>query len=70
MMPEEQVRAIVIHYPIAVLSKSVQDFYNGPCAAVDLADLDHKEDLTALLTALIAYSRENSKASAGDSLET
>jgi len=55
MLPEETIRSIIHSYPVAHLSEGIQDFYNGPCAAVDIADLDHGSEIMQLLTGLIEY---------------
>jgi hypothetical protein len=61
MMPEERIRGIAKHYTVAPLSKGIQDFYNGPCAAVDIPNLLHEDELTNLITSLLSFHRENSK---------
>ncbi len=53
MLPEDQIRAIANYYPVASLSQGVQDFYNGPCAAVDFVDLSHEDELAKLLHDLV-----------------
>jgi hypothetical protein len=55
MMPEEKIRGIVHNYPVVKLSDAVQDFYNGPCAAVDISNLDQIDEIRQLLSALIKY---------------
>ena len=53
MMPEEHIRSIVHNYPVVKLSEAVQDFYNRPCAAVDISDLKHIDEIKLLLAALV-----------------
>ncbi|MFA7566605.1 MAG: DUF5655 domain-containing protein [Alkalispirochaeta sp.] len=55
MLPEEIVRAEIRHHSVQALSESVQVFYNGPCAAVDIDSMDNIEEVGALVkTALIS----------------
>lgn len=61
MMPEERIRSIAKQYTVAPMSKGVQDFYNGPCAAVDIPNLHHEEELVSLITSLLSYQREVGK---------
>jgi hypothetical protein len=37
------------------LSQAVQDFYNGPCAAIAVTDLQHERELEELIQELITY---------------
>lgn len=53
LLPEAEIRMIVQNYPIASLSPPVQNFYNGPCAAVDIDNLQHDEEIKALLARLL-----------------
>ncbi|MFC2053008.1 hypothetical protein ACFLV7_01740 [Chloroflexota bacterium] len=53
MLPEEEIRNIVSYYSVASLSQGVQDFYNGPCAAVDFVDITHESELIKLIHALV-----------------
>jgi hypothetical protein len=55
MLPEAQIRSIVQSYPVVSLSQGIQDFYNGPCAAVDIAGLDNTDEIRHLLTALVKH---------------
>ncbi len=61
MIPEEMIRIIAKHYAVAPLSKGIQNFYNGPCAAVDIPNLLYEDELTNLLSSLISYHQEDSK---------
>jgi len=49
MMPEKEMHKYAKHYPVASLSAPVQTFYNGPCAAVDMLDLDRTDELEVLI---------------------
>jgi predicted transport protein len=55
MLPEDRIKSIVHSYPVAHHSEGIQDFYNGPCAAVDIANLDHVSEIRQLLADLIEY---------------
>ena len=59
MMPEDRIRDIAKYYKVAPLSKGVQDFYNGPCAAVDITNLSHEIELSTLISTMVAYHHEN-----------
>jgi hypothetical protein len=61
MMPEERIRGIAMYYTVGPLSKGIQDFYNGPCAAVDIPNLTHEDELVNLLSSLISYHKKNSE---------
>ncbi len=53
MLSEEAIRAQIHHHPIKALSESVQKFYNGPCAAVDVMDLDGIQEVVDLIVGLM-----------------
>ena len=55
MMPELQIRDIANYYSVTSLSRGVQDFYNGPCATIDIVDLSHDDELRALIGGLIDH---------------
>ena len=57
MMPEKEIRECVKHYSVASLSAPVQDFYNGPCAAVDILDLEGTDELEVLIKIMLDYSK-------------
>jgi predicted transport protein len=59
MMPESEIRKCVSHYPVASLSAPVQQFYNGPCAAVDISNLDSIDELEVLIRRMIEYNQAN-----------
>lgn len=53
MLPEDDIRAKITRHPIKSLSESVQRFYNGPCAAIDVLDLNHIEEIIELIKVLM-----------------
>jgi len=53
MMPEEAIRAQILHHPVKSLSESVQKFYGCPCAAVDVMDLDEIQEVVDLIVGLM-----------------
>ena len=53
MIDEEQIREVIKNYPIITLSQGVQDFYNGPCATIDIENLNHIEEINELMRILI-----------------
>jgi hypothetical protein len=55
MLPENNISSIVSYYSIAPLSQVVQNYYNGPCAAVDFNDISHENEMIELINALIDY---------------
>jgi hypothetical protein len=55
LLPEDVIRSIIKDHHIASLSQAVQDFYNGPCAAIDITDLQHVKEIEELIQKLIAY---------------
>ncbi|HKZ43517.1 MAG TPA: DUF5655 domain-containing protein [Anaerolineales bacterium] len=61
MMPEERIRSLAKYYTVAPLSKGVQDFYNGPCAAIDINSLSHEDELKIIISSLINFHRNNEK---------
>jgi len=58
MLPEEVLRNLVHNYSVSSLSQGVQDFYNGPCAAVDITDLSHFDEIKTVFDYLIEYHRK------------
>ena len=48
-MEENKIRERIKHYNVATLAPSVQKFYNGPCARIDLTDDKHLEEVLNLL---------------------
>jgi len=55
MMPEARIRELVKEHVIHIPSQAVQDFYNGPCAAVDIPTSANFEEIERLIRELIAY---------------
>ena len=53
MLPELKIRNFVTNYTVSPLSEGVQDFYHGPCAAINIDNLDHVAELEQLLRNLI-----------------
>jgi len=53
MMPESEIRKHIKNHAVAPLSAPVQNFYNGPCAAVDIHDLDHIDEIEVLIRRLV-----------------
>ncbi|MDI9455946.1 MAG: DUF5655 domain-containing protein [Spirochaetota bacterium] len=49
MLPEKEIRSLVSHHPVKTLSQPVQNFYNGPCAAVDVDDMEDLEEIEGLV---------------------
>ncbi len=49
MLPETDIRKAIQHHPVKSLSQPVQDFYNGPCAAVDIDKMGNIEEIEALV---------------------
>lgn len=59
MLPEKNIRQCIKHHTVKVLSQPVQDFYNGPCAAVDVDSMDHIDEIEGLVrTALESVGKE------------
>lgn len=57
MLPESDIQSTIHSYSIATLSQGVQDFYNGPCAAINFTDSSHEDEINDLLKKLINYYR-------------
>lgn len=55
MMPETRIRAIVKSHTVVPLSQAVQDFYNGPCAAVDILGDAAFGEIEELLKELVEH---------------
>ena len=53
MLPESEIKSITHYYSVAPLSQSVQDFYNGPCAAINFTDSSHEDEISMILNKLI-----------------
>jgi predicted transport protein len=61
MMPEKQIRDIVKTHLVIPLSQPVQTFYNGPCAAVDISNIDSFDEIEFLVQELITINRHSPK---------
>lgn len=59
MLPEDDIRNICKYYTVVSLSQGVQDFYYGPCAAVNVVDLSHEDEIKELLNALVEYHKDD-----------
>lgn len=53
MLPEDRIRLLVKSYSLTTLSPGVQKFYGRPCAAINIADPDHLDEIQAVLEVLI-----------------
>jgi len=53
LLPEDVIRSMIKKHHIASLSQAVQDFYNGPCAAIDITDLQQAGEIEELIQKLI-----------------
>ncbi len=49
MMKEEIIRDRIKNYNVETLSQGVQNFYNGPCARIDLSNKDNLQEVIDLL---------------------
>ena len=59
MMPEDEIRANIKHHPVKTLSAGVQQFYNGPCATIDVQDLDKIDEIVHLIESIIKGGKTN-----------
>ncbi len=55
MLPENQIRESLNHHDVHPLSESVKNYYNGPCASVNVFDLNNLEEIIELLKKAIKY---------------
>jgi predicted transport protein len=53
MLPEEEIRKIILKHPVIGLSEGVQKFYNGKCAAIDIINLNHFDEIEEILHRLV-----------------
>ncbi len=53
MLPFEDIQEKIKHHTVKKLSQGVQNFYNGPCAAVELQDFSNFDEIVELLKPLI-----------------
>ena len=49
MLPENDIRVAISNHPVKTLSQPVQNFYNGPCAAVDVDSLQNIDEIDTLI---------------------
>jgi len=54
MLPEKKIKTLVKSYSITAFSPSVQKFYGRPCAAINIVDAEHLNEIRSILGALIA----------------
>ena len=52
MMREEEIRRRIKNYNVKTLSQGVQNFYNGPCARIELTDNENLNEVIELLLAI------------------
>jgi predicted transport protein len=53
MMPLSPIKSIVKHYSITLLSKPVQDFYNGSCAAININNEKYLNEIAKIIKELL-----------------
>jgi len=58
MLPEADIREHIKHHPVKSLSQSVQDFYNGPCGAVDVDNMDSIAEVDFLVHLAMTHAQE------------
>jgi len=49
MLDEEKIREKINKYEVSSLSEGVQNFYNGPCARVEITKDKHLDEVINLL---------------------
>jgi hypothetical protein len=57
MIPENDIRSCIKNHAVATLSAPVQHFYNGPCAAVDITNREHMDEIELLLRKVLEYNK-------------
>ena len=50
MLPEDDIRSSIRSHPVKSLSVSVQGFYNGPCAAIDVESLNSFNEIEKVIS--------------------
>ena len=55
MLPEDQIKASLAHHNIRTLSGSVQNYYNGPCASIDITGMNDFDEVVNLLEKTMHY---------------
>jgi len=58
MMHEDIVKTKITSHKIISLSEGVQDFYNGPCCAIEIDSRDNLEEVIELLKELVMMGKE------------
>lgn len=58
MLPEAIIRDHIKHHSVKSLSQPAQDFYNGPCAAVDVDNMSNIEEIDSLVKMAISYQQD------------
>lgn len=53
MLPEEEIKKGIKNYNVKSLSEGVQNFYNGPCAAIDIEDTKNLNEVNDIIKILI-----------------
>ena len=53
MLPEEEIKKGIKNYNVKSLSEGVQNFYNGPCAAIDIEDTKSLNEVNNIIKILI-----------------
>ena len=59
MLPEKEILQCIKRHPVKTLSQSVQNFYNGPCAAVDVDGMEHIDEIECLVRLAMASVSKN-----------
>jgi len=57
MLPEDEIRSRISDHNVKSLSDPVQNFYNGPCAAVDLHDTENIDEVIDVIRILMEQDR-------------
>lgn len=53
MLPEAEIRQLIHHHPVKSISQPQQDFYNGPCAEVDVDSMANIGEIETLIRTAI-----------------
>ena len=53
--PGRRGHSLCKNHAIRTLSESVQNYYNGPCASIDIADMKDFEEIIVLLDNTVQY---------------
>lgn len=57
MLPENEIRANLSHHNVRSLSDSVQNYYNGACASIDIIDIENLDEIIRLLEKAILHNQ-------------